>query len=622
VLGKLAFAPPYREGELPAGYAVRIADTYGLDLREFCSDHGIRRLGLINGETNALVRLAALGGCDPADLLRSAFINIDIYSFKFRGHDVRRDDLTKCRLDICAQCALDDIADPSAGTGHIRAEWCLDVVDTCPKHGCALSGLPLAKGANCSIDTSLSLAASTDRLDELARTAETRSPTRLQNYVLTKLDGVETQIPFLDAMTLAAAVRSCEVLGTAACYGRTADWEDLGAPALRAARIRGFEIACRGEQGVRDLLKSMMSAYARRPGVSEGRTARMAFFALYDFLRVNPKRIHWRIAAFADLRNIVGDFIRENFPLKPGELVFGEPIVERKLHSVSSLAAEIRSGRPRVRKLLLMKGVIRKEQSDLADYNIIFDAKVGMEAVGDIIEAMSGPQTAALLGSDKHQINMLTEAGLIRTISSGTPGLRPTYARTAINAFVARLLRDAEKVDSPMPHQLTLAKTSRKAVCTQTDIVRLIVDDRLKWVGNLGGKGDYQSILVDVNEVNALIHTLDPESISMTDVFRRLEIKSQYAWALARNGHIKTYTCRRAGLTVTRVSSAEFDAFNSRYVTLGEISRSRNMHHSTAIRLLKKAGIKPALDKRKVLIAYFDRIQIDSEPWASDLDAI
>lgn len=48
-------------------------------------------------------------------------------------------------------------------------------------------------------------------------------------------------------MSLAAAIRTCELLGTASCFGRTVNRDKLDASKLRTARIRGFEIVARGE---------------------------------------------------------------------------------------------------------------------------------------------------------------------------------------------------------------------------------------------------------------------------------------------------------------------------------------------------------------------------------------
>jgi hypothetical protein len=610
-LDRLPFAPSYRTGEPPSAYASRIAAAYGLDAKEFCSDQGIRRLDLANGAEKALAKLAAIGGVEPGDLARSAFFKVDAYGFEHRGQDVRRDDLTSDRIDVCARCLLDDIEHAGASSVgeacFLRAEWCLDVFDTCPIHGCGLATLHRETGHAYRFDFSGLLEAASGRLGEMAQSAEDRAPTALQDYVLARLEGVDTGVPFLDGMSLAAAVRTCEVLGASACFGRTADRDKLDASQLRTARVRGFEIASRGEQGVRDLLASMLAAYLVRNPSAEGRTVRLAFVALNGFLQVNRKRVHWRVEAFAALRAVVAGFIKSNFPLKAGETVFGEVISERTLHSVTSLATEIRFGVERVKKILLLKGVIDERQAQAADYNIIFDAKAGFEAVRESIEALSGHEAARYLGIGKHQLPMLTEAKLIEPIASGPLGLRATFAPAALDAFVERLLRGAKTVRRKEPHHVSIPQASRKAVCTHAEIATLILDGRLKWIGNLGGKGGYRSILVDLSEVDALVHELDPDTISAAEFAERIGVKPEAGRALMKRGYVKAVFRQRAGHRVARISSSEMNAFRRRYVSLGELSRAQGKHHQTVKKILTAKGITPAFDLGKVRDQFYRR---------------
>ncbi len=454
------------------------------------------------------------------------------------------------------------------------------------------------------------MSAVSGRLGEMAQSAEARAPTALQDYVLARLEGVGTDVSFLDEMSLAAAVRTCEMLGTAACFGRTAESGRLDASRLRKARIQGFAIASRGEDGVRDLLESMTAAYVRRCPSAEGRTARLAFAALHSFLQVNPKRLHWKAAALARLRALVADFIKANFPLRAGETVLGEVISERKLHSVTSLATEIRFSVERVKKLLLLKGVIDDDQGRLADYNIIFDAKAGFEAVRESIEALSGHEAAKYLGTGRHQLNMLTEAKLIEPIASGPLGLRATFAPATLDAFVARLLKDARTVRRKEPHHVSIMQASRKAVCTQAEIATLILDGRLKWVGNLGGKGDYRSILVDLTEVDALVHELDPDTISAAEFAERIGVKQEVGRALVKHGYVKAVFRQRAGHRVARISSSEMGAFRRRYVSLGEVSRTRGLPHPAMRKMLRDAGIQPAIDPEKVINWFYSRREV------------
>jgi hypothetical protein len=528
----------------------------------------------------------------------------------------RRENLIVGRLDVCPRCLLEDAG--HAGTAlsdtayFCRAEWCLDVVDTCRIHRSEMVTVHRARGPAYGFDFSNVLVPKAERLHQMAEKVKARTPTGLQDYVLARLEGCETGAAFLDGMDLFAAIRTCEMLGTAACYGRTAQCDKLDAARLRTARIRGFEIGSCGEEGVKELLKAMTAAYTRRRTAVEGQIARLAFAALYNFLHVNPKRPNWRGPAFATLRTVVADFIKTNFPLKPGDTVFREVITERKLHSVRSLAAEIGCGAPRVRKLLRLGGVIGEDQACLADHNIVFDAKVGLEAVRESLTALPHHGVAKYLGTRINQVYLLAEAKFIEPIASGPLGLRATFAPAVLDAFVAKLLKGAETVKRKAPHHVTIRQAALRAVCSQAQVVRLILDGRLNWVGSLGGKRDYRSILIDLSEVDHVVHGLDPDTMSTQEFADRLGLKTEVGRALAKHGHVKAILCERAGHQVSRIPASEVEAFRRRYVSLGELSRLHRTNHMVVKKMLDERGVLPAFDLGKVRVQFYRRDDISS----------
>jgi hypothetical protein len=610
-MDRLPLAPSYRSGEPPTAYASRIAAAYGLEAKEFCGDQGIRRLDLANGTAEALAKLAALGGADPADLARSAFFRTDAYGFEHRGHDVRRDDLTADRLDVCARCLLDDVGRAGApspgGACFLRAEWCLDVVETCPIHACALVTLHRQPGFAYRFDFSNVLDAASGRLGEMAEKAEARVPTALQDYVLARLEGIGGQAPFLDNMGLAAAIRTCEMLGAAACFGGTAERDKLDASGLRRARIRGFEIGSRGKEGIEELLKAMTTAHARRRTTVADQAARQAFAALHDYLHVNPRRPNWKGPAFAALRTVLADFIKASFPLKPGDNVLGEIIAERKLHSVTSLAKEIGCGAQRVRKVLLLTGLIGEDQAGLANPNIVFDGAEGARIMRDSVAGLPYRGAASHIGTGRHQVRMFVEAKFFEPIADGALGLRATFAPATLDAFVAALLKIARPVRRKVRHHATMREAARKAMCTQADVAGLILNRRLKWVGSLGPMRDYRSILVDAREVRAMVHGLDSATVSVPEFAERFGIKKQAAQRLVKEGHVECGSVECAGHRATRIPVAEADAFQRRYVSLGELRRVRGLHHTTVKKALEQMGIPPVFDPKKVLAHFYLR---------------
>ncbi|MBW7974594.1 TniQ family protein [Bradyrhizobium sp. BR 10289] len=613
---KLDLAPPYRSGEPPTAYASRLARAHDLLVRELCGDFGIKHWQLTNGDEAAIAKIAALGGIDEVDLAACAFVRTGDHDFVYRGQSLRRETLVVGRLDVCPRCLVEDARNagktPADAAYVCRAEWLLDVVDTCPVHGCAMATVHKAPGTAYCFDFSDILVAKAAGLAEMAEKAPLRDPTGLQDYVLARLDGCDTGAPFLDAMPLFAAIRTCEMLGAAACFGRKGKRDNLSGDKLRQARVRGFEIASRGKEAIEELLRTMAMAHARRRTTVRDQIVRQAFASLYNYLHVNPKRPTWRVPAFAPLRILVSDFVKASFPLKPGDNVLGEVITERRLHSVTSLAKEIGRGAGRVKKILLLAGMIDEEQVKLPDPHILFDAVEGGRIVRDAVAALPYHEVAKRIGTGLYQVKMLVKAGLLEPIADGSLGLRATVSTAAVDAFVARLLKRARPVTAKETGHATLLEASWKVSCAQTDIVRLILDRRLKWVGALTGKSGCRSILVDLREVRVLVHGRQARTISVDEFADRLGLRKQTAQALVARGYVKSATIERAGHRIARIQPSQVKAFHKRYVALGELARARGLHSATMKAKLDAKGIKPALQKHDVFTIFYRRAHIRS----------
>jgi TniQ len=614
LIDRLPFAPPHQPGEPPTAYASRIAAAHGLLANELCSDNGMPYWQLVNGTDAAIDVIAALGGVDRADLAACAFVRTGNHDFSHRGQQLRRESLVVGRLDVCPRCLLDDAQRagrlaPEAAY-FCRAEWLVDAVDTCRIHRSAMVTVRKAPGTAYDFDFSSVLASEAGRLGDLAGKAVLREPTALQEYVLARFEGRATEIPFLDAMSLFAAIRTCEMLGTAACFGRKAKRDTLDADRLRAARIRGFEIGSRGKEGIEELLKAMTTAHARRRTTVADQVVRQAFSTLHNYLHLNPKRPVWKGAAFASLRAVLSDFIKASFPLKPGDNVLGEIITVRKLHSVTSLAKGIGCGAERVKKVLLLAGLIGEDQAGLPNPNIVFDAVKGEQVMRESVAGLPYHGAASYIGTGRYQVRMFVEARFIEPIADGTLGLRATFAPAVLDAFVAGLLNGARAVKGKGAHHATMQEAARKAMCSQADLAKLILGGRLKWVGTLGRKRDYRSILVDLREVRSLVHGLDSTTISVPEFAERLGFKKQTAHSLVKHGHVKSVSTMCAGHRVARITLSEVDAFRRRYVSLGELARVRGQRPQTVKAALDARAVRPAFDPSKVFTHFYRRADV------------
>lgn len=596
---KLPFAPAHRAGEAPASYASRIAFAHGLTVRELCSDFKIGYHELINGERTAVARIAALGAARAEDLASFAFVRTGPREFSHRGQALHTDCMVHGKLNFCPRCLAEDAevtnGRPSGAAYFCRVEWLLDVVDTCPVHLTALTTIAAPGNNIFGTEFPHRLAAHAIDLERMTAELNERSPTDLQTYALGRLAGISRPVTFLDAMPLFAAIETCEILGTAARFGNRAKHSGLAPAPLREARIHGFEIASRGEAGVRELLGRMALSYAQRFEAKD-RLARQAFAAMYIHLHVRPGRHSARDEAMRLLRQTVSDFIKTNFPLKPGDNVLGEIIGTRMLHSVTSLAKEARCGPDRVRKVLTLGGLIRDDQAGLSNATTLFDAELGARMLQESRSALSYDEAAAYLQTASYQVKMFAKANLIELTKAARHGQHGTVHVATLDAFTQRLLKGAQPAKRKTGTMALLSEASRRAMCTEADIVKLVVAERLQHVQTLEGQAPYRSILVDWREVRSIIHGVDPATLSLREFADRIGVRKQAAGALAAYGHVSAVATTCGGHRTLRIKVPDATTFQQTFVSLGELASSRDQHHQTTKKTLDERGLRPAFD--------------------------
>jgi hypothetical protein len=75
-------------------------------------------------------------------------------------------------------------------------------------------------------------------------------------------------------------------------------------------------------------------------------------------------------------------------------------------------------------------------------------------------------------------------------------------AKPKVDEFVSRLTAVAEPVSRKGPNHVSIAEAALRGNCSQVAVVELVLERKLKWVGRLGRKTAYNSILVDLAEIH------------------------------------------------------------------------------------------------------------------------
>ena len=144
--------------------------------------------------------------------------------------------------------------------------------------------------------------------------------------------------------------------------------------------------------------------------------------------------------------------------------------------------------------------------------NCLFDAVRGSAAAREAAAATLSVQKVGLyLNAPRVRRDMLYRAGLIvPRVSGADHGAADQFAPEDLDAFLERLLDGAAPVKSASDARVSIPDAARLACCTSEEIVRLILDGRLARKWRLTSERGYMSVLVDVEEVRALVRGAGP----------------------------------------------------------------------------------------------------------------
>jgi hypothetical protein len=208
----------------------------------------------------------------------------------------------------------------------------------------------------------------------------------------------------------------------------------------------------------------------------------------------------------------------------------------------------------------------------------------------------------------------LLDAGLIRRHSVGSDALNEVFLKSELDQFLAALFRKAETVTHARPGAHEIRTAAPRANCSVVEIVRLIVDGRLAWVGRLAGLHGIAAILVDLDEIKSMTTLPDLGGLIPANALRALRVNSKVMTGLLRVGAFKTVVQRHPIKRNPQVviPFEEIDRFKSKYVSLFTLARSQEKHMPILLRELKVLGIQPAPELEGVGATFFRRRDLPS----------
>lgn len=605
---KLHLTVPLGAGETPESFTSRLACANDLSAREFCRDWGIHFQSVIDASSDAVGIIADLGGVPFVDLIRHGFVREGKLNFRHRNERLVRFSVRRSRIRVCPRCLSEDIRNnprvaPRLAV-HNRAMWLIDAIKTCSAHSLKLVevGNDLAPGYL--HDFAHYMALALPRLDNVVEKAPRRLPTALEIYIQKRLDGAR-QAPFLDSLELHAAIRTCEMIGAMDLFGQSANLKTLNDDDWWDAGVCGFEFATSAAP-ISTFLNKLQATHPHSRRGPQGPQVRLGRF--YKWLAFGAAD-----TAYDPVRAVVGRHIRDNRPLAAGDIVFGSPVVERTLHSIWSLSTESGMHPKRLRKLLRAAGIIGDDQMALPSHLVTFDPRPAEDLVRRLKGALPLPAAGKYLNAARSQASLLANG---RFIKPCVPGARfsanDRYAIEDLDDFLRQLRHGAHMVRKPKPGQATIPAAAKRACRSAAEIVRLILDRKLSWVGKTAGRQGYLSVLVDLDEIRAKVRGADHGGLTQRDVARVIGTHPKVAGRIIAAGDLKSFVAINPTNRCPQVlvKPEEAAKFSRKYVSLFGSAQEKGMNAKTLKRALDAAGVEPAFKPKKIGATFYLRSKV------------
>jgi hypothetical protein len=154
------------------------------------------------------------------------------------------------------------------------------------------------------------------------------------------------------------------------------------------------------------------------------------------------------------------------------------------------------------------------------------------------------PAARDYLNAPRSQADLLVKHGFIKPHMSRTSlfGARDQYAIADLDNFLGRLTHAAQRIARPSYRQVTIQRAAKQACCSAADIVRLILEERLGWVGRLPAVRGYRSVLVNIDHVKDAVRGPGHGGVPLRTVAQELSTTDRVVTALIEGKHLATIT--------------------------------------------------------------------------------
>lgn len=590
------FEVPFLREEPFTSYLSRLSHANGApNVRAFCRDLGLDRSALNGGSPEEIARLANLLDIPAAELCDRAIVVDAAMGTMIAGSAFPKRMLRRSKLRFCPRCILDDDKDESRMPGarrYARLHWMFPQVPTCPVHSASIVETDDDPRFRYDIITQLDLIE--DRILEMLDASKSRLPTAFEDYVRDRLAGVRNHGDFLDNLSLAVGMSSCELFGVAQVFGREAKASELSDEDMDTARNSGFESLVVGTAGFTSLLDRIRSTDQR----ANYRGGQALYGKLY--LSLNENYEH---PEYDRLRSQIRSHTLEQVPMLNGVEFFGR-VTDSPWTSVGAIAEATGYADQTLRRILVDLGHIDALRQSKGDRFV--KAAAAEDAIVRIRDMATREEAATILGLPTMTVKRMISDGMIAPIfkDDGVGDrdyrLLDRYSRSEVASLRDRLL---ERSQTSFPKEWTnLTEAAKKVGLRLVDVLAMVLDGRLRNLGKAADEDGIAGLRFDWQEIESFIEAPTEVFVERAEVCRRLSLQAEAFAFLVRSGHLKAEQrqLRIARAPTWVMSEADFNEFDARYVTFARLSKELGVGVRGLGRVLQDKGAPLAFPMESV----------------------
>lgn len=609
---------PLQPREPAMGYAARLAALNGVDLRSLLRDMRIDIDALGRGNGRALDDLAELRRLDPAgrDALRRYTPShaVGDKAATVGGHRFQPGSVLAYATRVCPHCVAEDLArfeGPVGARPWSRLEWVLEPVRVCGRHGTVLLHVQADETLRAGHDFSATMVRQVlPALDRLRAEAVPAPGTAFAAWFVARLDGARDAGDWLDDVPLHAASAFCEALGISVLHGPGRHPSTKGMADMACAAEEGYRIAALGPDAVEGAFDGIVGRhrFGKRGSVGHEKV----YGRVHAVLRANLKD-----PAFEKFRHVLREHAFARLPISPGTAFLGVRLGERRMHTQRSAAFS--SGRSDAGLLRLVGS-----EAVASGQRLWITVEEFGAIVANVEDHLTAKDVANRTGFSVKQVGYLEEAGLLSVLPEDdrNAGSKRCFLRPDVDAFMARLFRNAVPVANPSEPRMTIERAAPGLRVGTVEILNLILDDRLAWVGRHTTGERYDDLLIDRDEVLRVIQgagsaddVTEPEAAAML-----AGVDPRNLWRLVKTGLLAWSPGYRPRdpRSVRAFTRASVEAFAAEYATLKEVAASAGLAPHQAMRRLQEAGVRDAASYEQVRMKLYRRRDLAAWPLKAD----